>query len=84
MAFKVDGDRPPANQSEGRHWALDVPLSGWVALIFYGLAIMFGLMFFSGESLPLVAGAALSCLATGTVLGALSRIIRILRDIRDR
>lgn len=65
-------------------WVASIPFSGWVALIFYGLAVIFGLMFFSGESLPLVAGAALSCLATGTVLGALSRIIRILRDIRDR
>lgn len=85
MAFKVNDERFPPVE-ERPHWYRAIPFSGWVALVFYAGAVFFGMAWVSSLSFEadiVSAAAALSCLATGAMLGALSRIIRILRSIRD-
>ena len=86
MAYRIDNERRPSvdpADTMDPHWSRAVTFSGWVALVFYALAIIFGLLFFGGEAGSAMGAAALSCLAVGAALGALSRMIRILRDIRD-
>lgn len=85
MAFRVDDEGLPPVEARP-HWSREIPFSGWVALVFYAAAVFFGMVWVSSLSFEadiVSAAAALSCLATGAMLGALSRIIRILRSIRD-
>lgn len=63
-----------------------IPFTGWLAIAFYAMAMVFLIAWAdSSRSEGLMyAVASFSSLITGAVLGALSKIIRLLRDIRDQ
>lgn len=65
-------------------WIRSMPFTGWLAIVFYVAAVFYFINWLDSSYDGLLnAAISVSCLVTGAMLGAVSRIIRILRSIRD-